>query len=284
LQQIGPSGKIMRLLSALTTVAILVAILATSAASGKPPAAPETVDIPQAHGVLHALLYKPEGDGPFATVIALHGCGGLTGHGERIQSRYLDWAERLLAAGNAVLFPDSYGSRDSGAQCQPKQRKIFARRERAADIRVAQGWLVQQPWVLHDRIGLLGWDNGASAVLWAVRPQGAVAGRQDDFRSAVAFYPDCRISSRLGWSARVPTLLLIGAADDLSSPAACRQMIDNARGRSALARIVVYPNAHHGFDRTNVALHPVGGGRGRIGTDPVARSDSQKQVAGWLAR
>jgi len=282
LQQIEPSGKIMRLLSALTTVAILIA--AASAASGKPPAAAEAVDIPQAHGVLHALLYKPAGDGPFATVIALHGCRGLTGHGERIQARYLDWAERLLAAGNAVLFPDSYGSRESGAQCQPKQRKIFARRERAADIRAAQGWLVQQPWVLHDHIGLLGWDNGASAVLWAVRPQVALAGRQDDFRSAVAFYPDCRISSRLGWSTRVPTLLLIGASDDLSSPAACRQMIDNARGRSALARIVVYPNAHHSFDRANVSLHPVAGGRGRIGTDPAARADSQKQVAAWLAR
>ena len=281
MQQIGPLGKIMRLLSALTTVAILIA--AASAASGKPPAEAEAVDIPQAHGVLHALLYKPAGDGPFATVIALHGCGGLTGHGERIQARYLDWAERLLAAGNAVLFPDSYGSRESGAQCQPKQRKIFARRERAADIRAAQGWLVQQPWVLHDHIGLLGWDNGASAVLWAVRPQVA-PGRQDDFRSAVAFYPDCRISSRLGWSTRVPTLLLIGASDDLSSPAACRQMIDNARGRSALARIVVYPNAHHSFDRANVPLHPVAGGRGRIGTDPAARADSQKQVAAWLAR
>jgi len=43
------------------------------------------------------------------------------------------------------------------------------------------------------------------------------------------FYPDCRISSGLGWSARVPTLLLIGAKDDVSSPPACRQMVDGAR-------------------------------------------------------
>jgi dienelactone hydrolase len=189
-----------------------------------------------------------------------------------------------LKAGNAVLFPDSYGSRSVGQQCQPKQRRIFARRERVGDIRAAQQWLVHQPWVLHDRIGLLGWDNGASAVLWAVRPQIALAGRHDDFRSAVAFYPDCRISSRLGWSARVPTLVLIGAADDLSSPSACRQMVDDARGRSALARIVVYPNARHGFDRMNVPLHTVAEGHGHIGTDPTARADSQKQVAAWLAR
>ena len=82
---------------------------------------------------------------------------------------------------------------------------------------------------------------------------------EPDFRSAVAFYPDCRISSGLGWSARVPTLVLIGAGDDVSSPPACRQMVDGARGRSALARIVVYPNAVHDFDRANFPLHAIAG-------------------------
>ena len=49
--------------------------LAMSAASAAP--APQAVEIPLASGVLHAQLYKPEGAGPFPTVIALHGCGGL---------------------------------------------------------------------------------------------------------------------------------------------------------------------------------------------------------------
>lgn len=44
--------------------------------------------------------------------------------------------------------------------------------------------------------------------------------RAVDFRSAIAFYPDCRLSSGTGWSARVPTLLLIGARDD----AVCRPL------------------------------------------------------------
>jgi dienelactone hydrolase len=89
----------------------------------------------------------------------------------------------------------------------------------------------------------------------------------------------------------VPTLLLIGAKDDVSSPPACRQMIDGARGRSALARIVVYPGAYHDFDRANLPLHAMAGisdaavpERGHLGTDPEARADSQKRVAEWLAR
>ena len=64
--------------------------------------APQQVDIPLAEGVLHAQLYKPDGDGPFPSVIALHGCGGLGGHSEPVQPRYRDWAEQLLAAGRRL--------------------------------------------------------------------------------------------------------------------------------------------------------------------------------------
>ena len=88
-----------------------------------------------------------------------------------VQPRYRDWAEQLLKAGNAVLLPDSYGSRELGPQCRVKERRVLARRERVADIMAARQWLVQQPWAAHDRISLIGWANGASALLWAVRPQ-----------------------------------------------------------------------------------------------------------------
>jgi dienelactone hydrolase len=277
----------MRLLSVLTSVAILVATATIPAAYGKPQVTPVQVDIPRDDGILHGLLYKPDGNGPFAAVIAVHGCSGLIGHGGQILPRYRDWVDRLLKAGNAVLFPDSSGPGNAGSQCHVRDHKVFARRHRVADIRAAQQWLLHQPWVVHDHIGLLGWADGASAVLWAVRPQLALAAWHDDFRSAVAFYPDCRRSSRLGWSARVPTLVLTGA-DDLRSPGACRQMVDNARGRSALARIVVYPGVHHDVDRANASLHPPENapahGHGHVVINPAIRADSLKRAAAWLAR
>jgi dienelactone hydrolase len=277
----------MRLLSTLTSLAFLAS---ASAAVAAPLAVPQQVEIPSSSGTLHAQLFKPDGAGPFPTVIALHGCGGLNGQSDQIEPRYRDWAEQLLKDGNAVLLPDSYGSRELGPQCRVKERRVLARRERVVDIMASRQWLLQQPWVSHDRISLIGWANGASALLWAVRPQLASRKIEPDFRAAVAFYPDCRISSGLGWSARVPTLLLIGASDDVSSPAACRQMVDGARGRSALARIVVYPGAAHDFDRANLPLHAIAGAdaslpeRGHLGGDPDARADSQKRVAEWLAR
>jgi dienelactone hydrolase len=278
----------MRLIPAISYLTLFAVAFAAGAA---PLPAPRQVDIPLENGILHAQLYKPEGNGPFPVVIALHGCGGLAGHSEQVAPRYRDWAEHLLNGGHAVLLPDSYGSRELGPQCRVKERHVRARRERVADITASRKWLAQQPWAARDRISLLGWANGASALLWAVRPQLSSRGVEPDFRSAVAFYPDCRVSSGLGWSARVPTLLLIGAKDDVSSPSACRQMIDGARGRSALARIVVYPGAYHDFDRLNLPLHANAGTsdatvpeRGHLGADPEARADSQKRVAEWLAR
>ncbi|WP_167406991.1 dienelactone hydrolase family protein [Bradyrhizobium forestalis] len=263
--------------------------LLMSAAHAAP--APQPVEIPLASGVLHAQLYKPEGAGPFPAVIALHGCGGLGGHSDPVLPRYREWAERLLRGGHAVLLPDSYGTRELGAQCRVREMHVKARRERVGDIAASRAWLMKQAWVARDRVSLIGWANGASALLWAVRPQSAARDLSPDFRAAIAFYPDCRISAGLGWSTRVPTLVLIGADDDVASPPACRQMVDGARGRSALARIVVYPGADHDFDRANMPLHAAAGSsdaaapeRDHLGTDAEARAASQKDVAQWLSR
>jgi dienelactone hydrolase len=276
----------MRFLSAAAFLTLCTVAFAADAAPS-----PHRVDIPFEGGTLHAQLFKPDGAGPFPVVIALHGCGGLAGQSEVLQRRYRDWAEPLLKQGTAVLLPDSYGSRELGPQCRVKERRILARRERVADIMASRQWLLQQPWAARERISLIGWAEGASAVLWAVRPQSPTRKVEPDFRSAIAFYPNCRISSGLGWSARVPVLLLIGAGDDISSPSACRQMVDGARGRSALARIVVYPGALHDFDRANFPPQAIGGAsdpalpeRGHLGVDPEARADAQKRVTEWLVR
>jgi dienelactone hydrolase len=274
-----------------STIIALTLLAIASPVEAAPLSAPQAIEIPSGSAVLQAQLYKPEGNGPFPVVIALHGCGGLAGHSEPIQTRYRDWAEQLIKDGKAVLFPDSYGSRELGPQCRVRERRISARRERVADILAARKWLMQQTWVARDRISLLGWANGASALLWAVRPQLLLHHAEPDFRSAIAFYPDCRLSSGLGWSARVPTLVLIGAKDDVSSPPACRQMVEGAHGRSALTRIVVYPSAYHDFDRANLPVQAIGPSadaadpeKGHVGTDAEALADSQKRVAEWLAR
>src|SRR6202011_5271209 len=134
----------------LTLMAMTSAIAASAAMApgdaAEPLPAPQQVEIPSGDGTLRAELYKPDGNGPFPTVIALHGCGGLGGHSEAVQPRYRDWAERLLKEGHAVLLPDSYGSRGIGPQCSERELKVRARRERVEDVVAARQWLIQQAW------------------------------------------------------------------------------------------------------------------------------------------
>src|SRR5258707_12597944 len=143
----------MRLLSAIAFLTLLALAFAADAA---PESSARQIDIPLSSGTLHAQLYKPDGDGPFPVVIALHGCGGLAGHSEPVQARYRDWAEQLLKAGNAVLLPDSYASRELGPQCRGnvKERPVLARRERVADIMGSSEWLGQQPQGARHRVYL----------------------------------------------------------------------------------------------------------------------------------
>jgi len=273
-------------------IAVILALAGAGAASVAAAAGPERVDIIPGEGVLYAFLYRPAGPGPFPAVVALHGCSSLAERSGAIAARYKDWGERLAAAGLVVLFPDSYGSRGLRTQCRARQETVRVWRERVADANAARRWLQRQSWVIPDRISLLGWSSGANTALWAVRPRAQVRDGKPDFRSAAVFYPGCRRLRDQAWSARIPTLILIGTADDWTPAKVCEQMVEGARGRSAAATIVTYPGAHHDFDLPNLAVHvrtglaytPDGSGRAHVGTDPAAREDAFKRVPEWLTR
>jgi dienelactone hydrolase len=255
-------------------------------------AASEHVDIPADNVTLHGTLFRPEGDGPFPAVVALHDCGGLIRRPAMQAELYNEWANLLVGKGFVVLFPDSFGSRGLGPQCREANRKVHARRERVADANAARRWLQTQSYVKADHISLLGWSHGGVAALWTVRPTAMPHDGGADFRSAVVFYPSCRRLRETAWSARVPTLILIGSADDWTPAAACQQMVAGARGRSARAEIVVYAGAYHEFDRANAPIRLRTGlvntvdpsGRAHGGTNPAARNDALKRVPAWLEK
>jgi dienelactone hydrolase len=271
-----------------TLALVFVAALVCSQAI----AAPAQIDIPDGNLTLHATLYRPDGPGPFPAVVALHDCGGLAQRPNTEAQLYSKWADKLVADGFAVLFPDSFGSRGLGSQCREHHRTVHAWRERVGDANAARLWLQQQSYVRGDHIALLGWANGAVSALWTIRLSTARHRDATDFRSAVAFYPNCRRLLQSAWSARVPTLILIGNADDWTLASTCQQMVAGARGRSAHVQLVVYPEAHHEFDRANTPIRLRTGlvntvdpsGRAHGGTNPAARADAFKRVPQWLAR
>lgn len=243
-----------------------------------PAQALEQVTFPSGDGTsITGWMQKPSGPGPFPAVVALHGCGGLwTGSG-KLNARHADWGDRLQAAGYAVLFPDSFRSRGFESVCNTLDRAITPA-GRARDAFGAADWLASQPFVMKNRIGLLGWSNGGSTALHAARTGARPSAT--DFRTVVSFYPGCTTILKNGWSARVPVTILHGADDDWTPAAPC-EMLAKAGG----ARFVSYPGAYHDFDhpnlpiRTRKAAYSVrGDGIVTIGTHGPSRADAIPRV------
>ena len=277
---------------AFNLILAVLATVATTVATPSGASAAEQVDIPQADVTLHGVLFRPDGAGPFPGVVALHGCESLIRGTGKLAPIFAAWGERLAAAGLAVVFPDSFGSRGLSTQCRVRERKVRSERERVADANAARRWLESQPWTIKDRVSLLGWANGAVASLWAVRPRTVPRDGTSDFRSAVALYPGCRRLAEAAWSARIPTLILVGRADDWTAATTCEQMVAGAHGRSALASLVVYPGAYHEFDRPDYPIRELSGlantvdgsGKAHVGTNAAARADALARVPQWLVK
>jgi dienelactone hydrolase len=257
------------------------ALFALALLLAAPAAAEQRVAFPSADGTaIDAILFLPEGPGPHAAVILLHGCGGRDDRHGRMMARDADWARRLAGLGYVVLAPDSFGPRGVRALCTVANRPVLPGRERRADALGARAWLAARADVRAEAIALMGFSNGGSTVLFAADAPG--------FAAFVSFYPGCRaLLSRRGWQPAAPLLLLIGEADDWTPAAPCAELA----AKHAPITFVSYPGAYHGFDgpgsrvqvREGMALTASGTGRVHVGPDPAAREDALRRVPAFLA-
>jgi dienelactone hydrolase len=265
-------------------LALAVLLLATAASAD----GYERVTFPSrsADGAeLTGFLLRPADPKPAPAIVALHGCNGLFNTRGELARRHADWGERFVAAGYVVLFPDSFRSRGLESVCDTRQRRVVPR-DRGGDATAAADWLADQAFVDRDRIALVGWSNGGSSVLWAVG--GAYKPTHGDWRTAIAFYPGCRVPSESQtWTPRFKPYVLIGSADDWTPPEPCRRLAERNQ-----VLLIEYPGAVHGFDtpnlarrtRTGVAYSARGDGNVEIGTDPKARAAAIKEVMTILDR
>ncbi len=290
----------MRHISVLSALSVVLAACVT--AKNAPPLpdsalAAHKVAFPSGDGTpLAGYLYRPRGTGPFAAVIMMHGCAGLLDRDGRLRAREAAWLDILRREGYVVLLVDSFGSRGWRNICRIRKRPVLPERERPHDAFGALRWLQNRPFVDADRIALMGWSNGAMAMLWTVRadaPQ-RPADLAHDFRVAVGFYPGCVRLARTAFRARIPTLLQVGLADDWTPAQPCLALVErsNAAGGAPM-EIDAYPGAYHAFDHPAMPVRTVTtrnsalkGGRRRvhIGTDAAARAKAIARVRNWLAR
>ena len=275
----------------LLAAVIMAGSWAVDAARAQTPVAGfETVELtvpgPRA-GAIAAYLLRPESADPVPAIVALHGCGGLLTPKGKLPAREHDWARRFVAAGFAVLLPDSFNPRGYRQICTfAGPDRPIRPGQRAYDAAAAATWLEQQPFVDKSKIALIGWSNGGAKDIFAI-PGSSKSGASAHFRIAFAFYPGCLPAvRRADYAPRVPTTILIGSDDDWTPAAPCRELAQKHK-----MRLIEYSGAVHGFDapnsprhtRAGVGLSARGDGKVEIGTDPQARAAAITEVMSALA-
>jgi dienelactone hydrolase len=191
---------------------------------------------------LQGYLRQPIGAGPSAAVVLLHACNG---HWGRLDER---WGKKIVSWGYVTLTVDSFGPRGIKNTCGSG-----APVELALDAYRALGFLARQPFVDPARVAVLGFSQGGSFALASVEHGAIEQNSRHKFRAAAAFYPQCLGSKG---NMTVPTLILIGERDDWTLAQECRNMVDGRddwgisrrKGQGVPVRLVVFPDAHHGFD------------------------------------
>ena len=190
---------------------------------------------------LKAYLAKPQGNGPFPAIVVMHGCGGLS---ERFKQVMM---ERLVSWGYVTLVIDSFANHEVKNGCG--EHRARSRRDlRPFDAVGGLQYLSTRPFVASNRIGLLGYSQGAWAALYVAQARSSPIFQNSSnrkYRAVVAFYPEC---SSYFDVVEIPTLVLIGENDEWTPAHQCIDMMKRRGEKGALLDLQVYPGAHHGFD------------------------------------
>ena len=207
---------------------------------------------------IRGVVARPRGSGPFPAVALLHSCLGLPENREKIQSALVGW-------GYVALLVDDFSTRGLGETCL----REFP--EALGDALGARAYLAGLPFVNPERVAAVGYSQGGDTALkLAALPESG-------FRAAAAFYAPCANEADAAFA--IPTLILIGARDDVTPAADCARL---AARQPAQALLKVYPGAYHGFD--NPAFPP---GTRRFGMrleyDGRAAKNSLNELRRFLA-
>ena len=189
------------------------------------------VTFPGAPGAppLRGHLHRPEGVGPFAAFVLLHGCGGLT-------STDHWWADTLRSWGYVPQLVDRLGPPGETVVCDTlRVDPLYAR---MPDAYAARSYLASQPFAAAARIGLIGWSHGGITTLHAVDDVYLSRLGSDRFRAVPDTAP----------AAQRPLLILIGEEDDWTPATRCRRM-EVGPATSHEFTLKVYPGAYHELDR-----------------------------------
>jgi dienelactone hydrolase len=210
-----------------TAMAALVVIGGRSSSAAVMLTVPATANTPP----IGVYIARPQGTGPFPAILFLHGCAGFNG-------LIAVAADKLAARGYIGVAIDSLGPHGMQTACDGDNDG-----GQADAARATLAWLRTQPYVIRDRLGVVGFSMGADAALTLIDTHGSAA--PAGLRVAVAYYPSCEDRDGL---VNIPLAIFDGDADKVSPAAPCTAMVHAGTAAGKSITITTYPGATHGFD------------------------------------
>ena len=211
--------------------------------SGPPTVVSGTLSLPQPGGAL-------ERAGKIPAVVLAHGIGGIS------DERELAWAKRFTSWGIAAFVVDSFAGRGLKPPVYAGSPGYTHFVAHLLDAYLALQLLGTHPRIDGSRVALMGFSRGGEVAVNAIFErfrEGALGSAPDRFVAYIPLYPYCNFRHTGRGLATAPMLMLLGGADEMTEPAPCEHFAAELKERGVPVRVVVYPNAFHGFDR----LQPV---------------------------
>jgi dienelactone hydrolase len=209
---------------------------------------------------VHAILFRPPGDGPFPLALIAHASTeNVLRRAQMPQPEYRALAAWLVARGFAVLVPERLGHGGTGGKYLEEQggcdeaAYVHAGRATADEIAAALGFVRKQPFIRPDGAVIVGHSAGGwgALALAGENPADVAAiiafapgrgGHANDFPNQVcAPHTLLSAAAEFGKTARVPVTWLVAANDSYFSPALSRQLADAFRGPGGKVGFHVLP-------------------------------------------
>ena len=212
--------------------ALITSAISAFAADGK------TVSYKSGDETVQAVLYTPQGKGPFPALIVIHEWWGLN-----------DWvkdqASKFADEGYAALAVDLYRGKVAKTPDEAHEIMRGVPEDRAKrDLHAAFEFLASQPNVKKDRIGSIGWCRGGGSSL-------DVALQEPTLAATVINYGHLATDTDALKKINAPILGLFGAQDRGITPDDVHKFAQAIQQLGKKIDVKIYDDAGHAFENPN---------------------------------
>ena len=246
------------------TLAFLFALLSVRLATGQPASiVPETVVVASGKLRLKAFLWKPNGPGPFPTVLFNHGSGGadadhtagfpITEAAEKLAPLFLKHGYAFLylfrrgqglSADQGPFMQDILRQEEAakGKEARQNLQFMLATMDHLDDVMAALSFLKTAPAIDSKRIAIVGHSFGGQLTLLAAQRDNTVRAAVTFAAAAGSWERSLELRERLRAAAEKTTapIMLIQAANDYST-APSQELADELRRLHKSYVLKIYP-------------------------------------------